>query len=74
MQNELVAVRGGACEVAYKVPEKSAQENLADSIGVSTERLEEMQEYARQLRKKFPHMKEDRITKKVAAYFKVKLK
>lgn len=45
----------------------------AKSIGVTVEKLIEMRQYAAKLRKKFPHMKEDRIKKKVAEYFKIKL-
>lgn len=40
---------------------------------VPAEKLKEMQEYAKMLRKKFPHMKEKRLGKKVAEHFKIKL-
>lgn len=40
---------------------------------VPEQKIKEMQEYARKLRKKFPHMKPDRLQRKVAEHFKIKL-
>lgn len=37
------------------------------------EQLKVMQEYAVLLRKKYPHMKPERLQRKVAEYFKIKL-
>jgi hypothetical protein len=45
----------------------------ARQLGITVEKLHEMQNYALTLRKKFPHMKPDRIKRKVAEYFKIKL-
>lgn len=47
---------------------------LIDITGneISRERIAAMIEYAKELRKKFPHMKHGRVQKKVGEYFKVK--
>ena len=45
----------------------------AKKIGVTVERLLEMRSYTAKLKKQFPHMKESRIQRKVAEYFKIKL-
>lgn len=58
--------------VAAQHKVKSVSES-AKSIGITPERLEKMQMYARELRIKFPHMKPARIQKKVAEHFKIKL-
>lgn len=47
---------------------------VKDNIGgIPPERIEEMRDYAIKLHRKFPHMKPDRVKRKVAEYFKVKL-
>lgn len=43
------------------------------AVAITEERLQEMKAYAVKLRKKFPHMKPERIKRKVAEYFKVDL-
>lgn len=48
-------------------------ENSAKTLGVSVEKFEEMQNYAAKLRKKFPSMKPERVSRKVAEHFKIKL-
>ncbi len=49
-------------------------ENHVNEIsGIPPGRLLEMQMYAIKLKKKFPHMKAERIAKKVADYFHVRL-
>lgn len=45
-----------------------------DGDPITEDRRKQMEDYARQLRSKFPHMKPDRIARKTAEYFKVKLK
>lgn len=40
---------------------------------VPSDKREKMIAYAKELRRKFPHMKKERIAKKTAEYFKVKL-
>lgn len=45
----------------------------AKKIGLSVERLLEMRNYTAKLKKQFPKMKEARIQRKVAEYFKIKL-
>ena len=40
---------------------------------IPADKLKTMQDYARLLRKKFPHMKQARVTRKVAEHFKIKL-
>lgn len=44
-----------------------------DGKRVPAEKLKAMQDYARLLHKKFPKMKEARVTRKVAEHFKIKL-
>ncbi len=78
------AMRSASCEVKLAPPKeqvvvsdpaaKKAQDFLAaKSMGVTVEKLHEMIDYTKRLRKKFPHMKEDRVKRKVAEYFKIKL-
>ncbi len=40
---------------------------------ISSEKMQEMTDYAKKLRRKFPHIKPNRIMKKTAEYFRVKL-
>lgn len=65
-------LRGGSCEVT---PQFNPSEVLNDINGneVPADKVKAMQEYAKKLRKQFPHMKEPRIQRKVAEYFKIKL-
>lgn len=48
-------------------------QNLEDIKDIPEERIKSMQEYARELRTKYPKMKMERITRKVAEKFHVKL-
>jgi len=50
---------------------RSSDDIIRDRIG--PEKLAKMIEYTKVLRKKHPTMKEDRVKRKVAEYFKVKL-
>lgn len=45
----------------------------AAQVGMSVEQLRAVNAYTRELRIKFPHMKPDRLQRKVAEYFKIKL-
>jgi hypothetical protein len=56
-----------------EVMKKIELQQSALKIGVTPERLQQMRDHAKYLRKKFPHMKPDRLKRKVAEYFKVKL-
>lgn len=67
------------CAVSFsgdiKQPEQQPptveMKNSVDQI--PADRVKAMQDYAVKLRKKYPHMKQDRIKRKVAEYFKIKL-
>ena len=50
------------------------EQQSAKILGVTVERLREFRAYVKTLRTKFPHMKQDRIARKAAEYFKIKLK
>jgi hypothetical protein len=75
--------RAGSCQVKLGVgdalqiydEEKKKKPALTDGDGkeISEEKLKAMKDYAATLRRKFPHMKPDRIKRKVAEYFKIKL-
>jgi hypothetical protein len=79
--------RLGSCDVAMSKPinlenvmkrydpEKQKNVILVDTGGkpVSQEKIAAIQVYAKLLRKKFPHMKPERLKRKVAEYFKIKL-
>lgn len=46
----------------------------ADEVtGLSPEKLERVKAYAKELHRKFPHMKPGRVQRKVCEYFKIKL-
>lgn len=61
-------------ELLKKAEQKKTKEDQdAHEMGVSPERLAEIKAYAAKLTKKFPHMSEKRISKKVCEYFKIKL-
>jgi chromosomal replication initiation ATPase DnaA len=45
----------------------------ARRLGITINRLREIEAYTASLRKKHPHIKPDRLQKKVAEYFKIKL-
>lgn len=60
-----------SCEIP-EIPEvKEQPSNGMDQV--PQEKIDRMIAYAKMLRKKFPHMKPERIKRKVAEYFKVKL-
>lgn len=44
-----------------------------DGQAVPAENVEAMMAYAKELHRKFPHMKESRVKRKVAEHFKIKL-
>lgn len=48
-------------------------EKSAAELGIPPELLQRMRDYTAQLRKQFPHMKENRMRRKVAEYFKSKI-
>jgi hypothetical protein len=48
-------------------------ESTSKKLGITPEKLKAIRDYTVRLRKKFPHMKPDRLKRKVAEYFKVKL-
>jgi hypothetical protein len=54
-----------------KAKEKKPAPGVLESL--PPEKFAAMQKHAMELRRKFPHMKPNRIKKKVAEYFKVKL-
>ncbi len=62
----------GSCYLP-EMTETKEKKSEPIEMTVPAEKLEAMKAYAVKLRKKFPHMKPDRIKKKVAEYFKVKL-
>ncbi|SFW16111.1 hypothetical protein [Chitinophaga sancti] len=48
-------------------------EQAAARLGMSFEKFKEIQSYTMQMRKKYPHMKPERIQRKVCEHFKIKL-
>lgn len=80
----LEEARTGSCAVGYTPPEKQenmkvisggqlSKEATAAAIGVTPEKLQKMRDYAAELKRKYPQMKENRIKRKTAEYFKIKL-
>lgn len=71
--------RVAACDVGQIPPFGRNDNKVKDQpattqvLPVTEAKQKAMQEYANKLRKKFPHMKKQRLMKKVAEYFKVKL-
>ncbi|WPV66290.1 hypothetical protein [Chitinophaga sp. LS1] len=57
------------------IGEKSgiAYEQVAARLGLPVEKFKEIQAYTMKLRKKYPHMKPDRIKRKVCEHFKIRL-
>lgn len=51
----------------------SAMNNIILNDGPSVEKITRMQAYAMNLRRKNPQMKPERLKRKVAEYFKIKL-
>lgn len=68
-------LRGSSCDVGIDTPATSQKKPLMTTDGkeVPADKLKAMQDHAFLLRKKFPHMKEARVQRKVAEHFKVKL-
>lgn len=73
-----------SCKMSWEPPvERTVNENApkvkltddehAAAIGVTTEKLLKMRAFANDLRRRNPKMKEDRIKRKTAEYFKIKL-
>lgn len=58
------------CEIPKEALEPQPKTGFEE---LPEEKLKAMKEYALKLRRKFPHMKAERLQKKVAEYFKVKL-
>jgi hypothetical protein len=50
-----------------------AQPKRFDVTDLTPSKISDMQLYAAALQKKFPHFKKERLKRKVAEYFKVKL-
>jgi hypothetical protein len=51
----------------------TAEQASADRMGITIERLRQLRAYAETLHKKYPHMSEERVQRKAAEYFKIKL-
>ena len=68
-------MRGGSCEVDFGASTPTEEKPLISKEGkeLPADKLKAMQDYAKLLRKKFPHMKQARLTRKVAQHFKIKL-
>lgn len=60
------------CRLNYEEKMQEVEASPAQ-LQIPPEKQAEMIAYAKKLRAKFPHMKPDRIKRKVAEYFKVKL-
>lgn len=56
-----------------EIPVKAPDYKLNDVSEIPPHRMEQMKEHFAKLKKKFPHMKDNRIAKKTANYFKIKL-
>ena len=54
-----------------QIPEKVAEQPVAATI--PEEKQADMIRYAQKLRQKWPHMKKERLMRKVAEHFKIKL-
>lgn len=59
-----------SCEIPKEALEPQPKTGFEE---LPKEKLKAMKDYALKLRRKFPHMKAERLQKKVAEYFKVKL-
>lgn len=53
--------------------DEKKNEAAAAVLGLPVEKFKEVQAYALLMRKKYPHMKPDRVRRKVAEHFKIKL-
>lgn len=53
--------------------DENQNEAAAATLGLPVEKFKEIQAYTIQLRRKYPHMKPDRVRRKVAEHFKIKL-
>lgn len=51
---------------------ETLQEN-ANDLGVEVSRLHKAQEYGKTLRRKFPHIKPERLARKVLEVYKIKI-
>lgn len=63
----------GSCDISFDSQPVEQKKEVMSMEQIPLEKQYEMRDYAVKLRKKFPHMKPDRLKKKVAEYFKVKL-
>jgi len=62
-------MRAPSCQI----PKTITEQPQAASFPLPKEKEAEMVAYAKKLRAKWPHMKKDRLMRKVAEHFKVKL-
>lgn len=63
--------RGGSCGLSFVNETKPL--STTEGKVVPDELLQKMKDYAKELRRKHPHMKIKRVERKVAEYFKIKL-
>lgn len=61
-----------SCKLKYE-EQIDQVEKAPTELSIPKEKQDRMIAYTKQLRAKFPHMKPNRIKRKVAEYFKVKL-
>jgi hypothetical protein len=52
---------------------KDKEAAAAATLGLPIEKFKEIQDYTLAMRRKYPHMKPDRVRRKVAEHFKIKL-
>lgn len=59
----------------FKPDAKDEKKNndAAAILGMTPEKFKEIQAYTLEMRRKYPHMKADRVRRKVAEHFKIKL-
>lgn len=65
-------VRRGSCDLSGTARNVEVVPRKPE-VTVSQEKFIEMKKYAAELRRKFPHMKPDRLKRKVMEYFHIKL-
>lgn len=65
--------RSASCDIGLQALPADKEKKPAGLEHVPAEKIMQMQAYADQLHKKFPHMKPNRIKKKTAEHFKIKL-
>lgn len=70
--NELSKIKGG-CDLGAQVQECDATKGREELPGVPPEKVAAMKAYAMKIKKNSPKMKSERLSRKVAEHFKVKL-